>query len=104
MESKLVNIGTHSLCLYSIGPSRNPDAAKPAVLLMSGLACSNLGWAAVIRLLSPFVHVYSYDRSGYGSSEPTPLPPSAENIALELDLLIQNAGITQPLILVGHSW
>jgi pimeloyl-ACP methyl ester carboxylesterase len=104
MESKLVNIGTHSLCLYSIGPSPTPDVKKPAVLLMSGLACSNLGWAAVIRLLSPYVHIYSYDRSGYGSSEPSPLPPSAENIALELDLLVQNAGIKQPLILVGHSW
>lgn len=104
MESKLVHIGTHSLCLYSIGPTSNPDATKPAVLLMSGLACSNLGWAGVIRLLAPIVHIYSYDRSGYGSSEPSPLPPSAGNIALELDLLIQNAGIRQPLILVGHSW
>lgn len=104
MESKLVNIGTHSLCLYSIGPSPVPDIEKPAVLLMSGLACSNLGWAGVIRLLSPFVHIYSYDRSGYGLSEVSPLPPTAENIALELDLLIQKAGIKQPLILIGHSW
>ena len=104
MKSNFVNIGTHSLCLYSIGPSPQPDVRKPAVLLMSGLACSNLGWAAVIRLLSPLVHIYSYDRSGYGSSDTTPLPPSAENIALEMDLLIKNAGIKQPLILVGHSW
>ncbi|KAH6675758.1 Alpha/Beta hydrolase protein [Halenospora varia] len=104
LSSTLVNIGTHSLCLYSTGPTPHPDPETPAVLLMSGLACSNIGWAAVIRLLSPFAHVYSYDRSGYGSSEPSPLPPSAENIALELDLLIQNASIKQQLILVAHSW
>ncbi|KAI9649954.1 hypothetical protein NHQ30_002539 [Ciborinia camelliae] len=104
LPSTLINIGTHSLCLYSTGPTPAPDPETPAVLLMSGLACSNLGWAAVIRLLSPFVHIYSYDRSGYGSSELSPLPPSAENIALELDLLIQSAGIKQPLILVAHSW
>jgi pimeloyl-ACP methyl ester carboxylesterase len=104
MKSTMINIGTHSLCLYSIGPMPDPDVEKPAVLLMSGLACSNLGWAGVIRLLSPYAHIYSYDRAGYGSSEPTPLLPSAENIALELELLVQNAGIKQPLILVGHSW
>ncbi|RMZ69983.1 alpha beta hydrolase [Pyrenophora seminiperda CCB06] len=107
MESSLVNIGTHSLCLYSIGPSTSsPDSSldTPAVLLTSGLSCSNLGWAAVIRLLSPHVRIYSYDRSGYGSSESSPLAPSAENIALELDLLVQKAGIKQPLVLVGHSW
>ena len=104
MESRMIDIGTHSLCLYSIGPSPDLGSRQPAVLLMSGLACSNLGWAAVIRLLSSHIHVYSYDRSGYGSSEPSPLDPSAENIALELDLLIKKAGIRRPLILVGHSW
>ncbi|KAF7875071.1 hypothetical protein EAF04_002243 [Stromatinia cepivora] len=104
LPSTLVDIGTHSLCLYSTGPTPVPDPEKPAVLLMSGLACSNLGWAAVIRLFSPFVHIYSYDRPGYGSSESSPLLPSAENIAGELDLLIQNVGIKQPLILVAHSW
>jgi len=104
VSSTLVNIGTHSLCLYSTGPTPTPNSKTPAALLISGLACSNLGWSAVTRLLSPFVQVYSYDRSGYGSSEPSPLPPTAENIAKELDLLIQNAGVKQPLILVAHSW
>jgi pimeloyl-ACP methyl ester carboxylesterase len=101
--STLVSIGTHSLCLYSSGPSLT-NSTSPAVLLISGLASSNLGWSAVTRLLSPSIRTYSYDRSGYGSSETSPLPPTAENIAAELYLLLQNAKVESPLILVAHSW
>jgi pimeloyl-ACP methyl ester carboxylesterase len=101
--STLISIGSHSLCLYSCGPSVT-NFTSPAVLLISGLASSNLGWSAVTRLLSPSIRVYSYDRSGYGSSETSPLPPTAENIATELNLLLQNAKVEGPLILVAHSW
>lgn len=62
-------------------------------------------WAAVTRLLSPSLPIYSYDRSGYASSEPSPLPPTAETIAAELALLLVAAGLNRrPLIIVGHSW
>jgi pimeloyl-ACP methyl ester carboxylesterase len=50
------------------------------------------------------VQSYTYDRSGFGASEQSPLAPTAENIALELSHLIKNAPIKNPLILVGHSW
>jgi pimeloyl-ACP methyl ester carboxylesterase len=98
----LVNIGTHNLCLYNEGPE--PASPKsPVVLLVPGLGTSTLVWAAVRRLL-PSIRVYSYDRSGYRKSEHSPRPPTAENIALELSLLIQNARIENPLILVVASW
>ena len=100
--STFVNIGTHNLCLYTHGPS--PTSSKsPVVLLVPGLGTSTLVWAGVIRLL-PSIRVYSYDRSGYRKSEQSPLPPTAENIALELSILIQNAHIENPLILVVASW
>jgi pimeloyl-ACP methyl ester carboxylesterase len=99
----LVNIGTHSLCLYTHGPE--PASPKsPVILLIPGVATSTLVWAAVTRLLPPSLRVYSYDRSGYGKSESSPLAPSAENVVLELSLLLKNAHIENPLILVAHSW
>ncbi|KAF2876752.1 Alpha/Beta hydrolase protein [Massariosphaeria phaeospora] len=99
----LVNIGTHSLALYTHGPK--PASFKdPAVLFVSGVASSSHGWAAVIRLLPPSLRSYTYDRSGCGSSELSPLAPTAENIALELSRLIEHAPIENPLIIVGHSW
>jgi pimeloyl-ACP methyl ester carboxylesterase len=46
--------------------------------------------------------VCSYDRAGYGSSEPGPKPRTAERIAGELELLLRNARINGPIILC-HS-
>lgn len=102
-NSRLVNIGTHSLALYTHGPEPT-SSSDPVVLFISGVASDALNWQAVVRLLSPSLRSYTYDRSGYHNSETSPLAPSAENIALELSLLIENAPIPNPLILVGHSW
>ncbi|KAM0520645.1 hypothetical protein ACHAPE_003042 [Trichoderma viride] len=99
----LVNIGTHSLALYTHGPE--PGSSKdPVVLFVSGVASDALNWQAVVRLLTPSLRSYTYDRSNYRNSQSSPLEPSAENVALELSLLIEKAPIPNPLIIVGHSW
>lgn len=102
-NGRLVDIGTHNLALYSHGsfPSSPND---PVVLFISGVASDALVWQAVVRRLSSSVRTYTYDRSGYRNSEHSRLAPSAENIALELSLLLGKAPISSPLILVGHSW
>ncbi|KAF5856063.1 hypothetical protein ETB97_007961 [Aspergillus alliaceus] len=102
-NASLVNIGTHSLALYSHGPERS-SSKDPVVLFVSGVASSSLNWAAVVRLLPPSLRSYTYDRSGYRNSELSPREPTAENVALELSLLIEKAPIPNPLIIVGHSW
>ncbi|KAL4911135.1 hypothetical protein BDW74DRAFT_142482 [Aspergillus multicolor] len=101
--TRLVNIGTHSLALYTHGASPS-SPNEPVILFISGVASDALNWQAVVRLLGPSKRSYTYDRSGYNNSEPSPNAPTAENIALELSLLIKNAPICNPLILVGHSW
>ena len=101
-NGRLVNIGSHCLALYTHGPE--PSSSKePVVLFVSGVVSDALNWQAVVRLLLP-LRSYTYDRSGYRNSESSPLAPSAENIALELSLLIEKAPISNPVILVGHSW
>ncbi|EPE32438.1 alpha/beta-Hydrolase [Glarea lozoyensis ATCC 20868] len=98
----LVNIGTHSLALYAHGPS--PTPSQPVVFFINGIATSSLVWAGVLKLLPSTLRSYTYDRSGFSASNPSPLPPTPENIALELSRLMKNTPITNPLILVGHSW
>ncbi|KAL4861128.1 hypothetical protein BDV12DRAFT_208352 [Aspergillus spectabilis] len=102
-DGRLVNIGTHSLALYAHGPEPS-SSNEPVVLFISGIASDALNWQAVVRLLGSSVRSYTYDRSGYRNSESSPLVPSAGNLALELSRLIENAPISNPLILVGHSW
>ncbi|KAE8380309.1 Alpha/Beta hydrolase protein [Aspergillus bertholletiae] len=102
-NGRIVNIGTHSLALYTHGAE--PSSSKDLVILfISGVASDTLNWQPVVRLLGPSLRSYTYDRSGYNNSESSPLTSSAENVALELSLLIEKAFIANPLILVGHSW
>lgn len=103
-NGSLINIGTHNLALYTHGPEPS-SPNDPVALFISGIASDSLNWQAVVRQLSPLqLRSYTYDRSGYRNSSSSPLAPTAENIALELSLLIENAPIPNPLILVGHSW
>jgi pimeloyl-ACP methyl ester carboxylesterase len=74
------------------------------VVFVSGVASSSLNWAAVVRQLSSSMRCYTYDRAGYRHSDISPHPPTAQNIAQDLRHLVENAPITNPLILVGHSW
>ncbi|KAL1791751.1 hypothetical protein ACET3X_009502 [Alternaria dauci] len=95
--------GTHSLALYTHGPKPN-STQDPVVLFISGVASSSLNWAAVVRQLSPSIRCYTYDRAGFRHSDDSPHPPTAGNIARDLRYLVENVPITNPLILVGHSW
>lgn len=102
-NGRLVNIGSHSLALYTHGPEPS-SLNNPVVLFVSGVASDALNWQAVVRLLPPSLRSYTYDRSGYRNSESSPLAPTAENVALELSLLIEKSPLPNPLIIVGHSW
>ncbi len=60
------------------------------------------------RLVQPeiarFTRVCSYDRAGYGWSDPGPMPRTSTQIAKELHAVLQNAGEHPPYVLVGHSF
>ena len=45
----------------------------------------------------------SYDRAGYGWSDPGPLPRTSSRISAELEALLDRAGVRGPYVLVGHS-
>ncbi|OOF90605.1 hypothetical protein ASPCADRAFT_135061 [Aspergillus carbonarius ITEM 5010] len=103
-------INNHRMYLSASGPPRIPTTnpttppLPPAIILESGLGSSSSEWTVLQRLLSHFARVYSYDRAGYGQSEPSPLPPTARNRVLELSQLLDVAEIHPPYILVGQSY
>ena len=78
-------------------------ADKPTVILESAGGVAARGWAKVQPEVAKFARVCSYDRAGYGWSEPGPLPRTMEQEAQELKALLEAAGETGPYILVGHS-
>lgn len=76
----------------------------PVVVLEAGLPGSSLTWASVTPEVATFARVCAYDRAGFGWSESAPTPRTSSNIARELRLLLRNAGIEPPFVLVGHSF
>ena len=95
---KLVVAGKLRLKLYCSG------IGHPTVVLESGLADSLEEWVKVQPQIARFTRVCSYDRAGYGESDPAPMPRTSDRIAAELHAALISAGEKPPYLLVGHSF
>ena len=96
-RGRLVDVGGYKLDLNCTGQG------SPPVILETGLGMPSISWDQVQRQVDTFTHVCSYDRAGYGYSDPGPLPRTSQRIATELHALLEHAGVPPPYILVGHS-
>jgi len=76
----------------------------PTVILEAGLPASSLTWMSVFSEIAELTRVCTYDRPGYGWSQPTDSSRTAETIAQELRMLLQSSDIEPPYILTGHSF
>jgi pimeloyl-ACP methyl ester carboxylesterase len=95
---QLINVGSHQLHIYSIGEG------SPSVIFESGGASWSLDWNLVQSQAAKFTNVCSYDRAGFGWSDPGPTPRTSEQIVAELHTLLTRAEIKKPYILVGASF
>jgi len=97
-ESRLVDVGGHRLNIRCSGEG------APAVVLVSGLASDNHDWEPVERSVSETNLVCSYDRDGLGQSDVIEGIPTAQSATDSLYMLLSEAGVAGPLVLVGHSY
>lgn len=74
---------------------------SPTVILEAG--AGSLAWMSVFSEIAELTRVCTYDRPGYGWSEPASSPRTAEVIVQELKMLLQAAEIKPPYVLAGHS-
>ena len=82
---------------------RCTGAGAPTVLLESGWAASSTLWYKVQPLAARHQRVCSYDRAGYGFSDPGPMPRDGAAVTRDLSQALDAAGIKGPLVMVGHS-
>ena len=92
-----VDVGGYALHLSCVG------TGSPTVILEGGQGALGLIWGNVQPAIAASTRVCSYDRAGYGWSDPSPLPRTALASVGELHTLLQNAKIAPPYILVGHA-
>ncbi len=95
---ELIDIGTHRLHINCIG------TGSPTVIIDSGIGGFSLEWIKIQNRLADTLKVCSYDRAGYGWSDPGPRPRTTARISNELRLLLTAAKITGPYVFVGHSF
>ena len=94
---RLIEVDGHQRHLFCTGNG------TPTVILEEGAGGGSLNWTWIQRKVAATTHVCSYDRPGYGWSDPSDTPRDAETVARELDALLRSAGEQGPFIIVGHS-
>ena len=97
LPGQLVDIGSAKLHIHCTGEG------SPAVVLESGLPGSSLDWILVQPKVAQFTRVCSYDRAGFGWSEPGTAPRTSQQILRDLAALLTTANVPEPYVLVGHS-
>ncbi len=94
---KLVEVAGHHMHIHCAG------SGSPTVVIDAGNGSFSVEWTPIQKALQPTTRVCTYDRSGYGWSEPGPQPRGGAQVVSELHDLLQAAGEQGPYLLVGHS-
>jgi pimeloyl-ACP methyl ester carboxylesterase len=76
----------------------------PLVVFEAGMSAPAASWVHTQREISRRTRTVSYDRAGYGGSDPDPHDRTLERCVDDLAGLLDSLAETQPVVLVGHSW
>ena len=94
----MVDLGGHHLHVNCAGKG------TPLVVIENGFDEFSFDWAVVRGKVARFARVCTYDRAGYGWSDPGPAPRTFAQINLELHDALKILGEQGPIVLVGHSF
>lgn len=76
---------------------------SPTLILEAGLGNDSLIWSDVQGDLSKTLTVCSYDRAGLGWSQKDSALRDADHITKDLKILLDEANVPHPLVMIGHS-
>ncbi len=77
---------------------------SPTVVLEAGAESSSIYWWRIQDDVAKFTRVCSYDRAGYGWSEPVREQLFPQQVAGMLHDLLEKGGEQPPYLMVGHSF
>jgi pimeloyl-ACP methyl ester carboxylesterase len=94
---QMISVGSHRLQVHMEGKG------TPAVVIDAGLADQLGKMRPLQERIARVTRVITYNRAGYGKSEPGPLPRHSGREAEELKALLEKVSVPGPYVLVGHS-
>ncbi len=94
---QMISIGSHRLQIHMEGKG------TPSVVIDAGIADQLDKLRPLQERIARVTQVITYNRAGYGQSEPGPLPRHSGREAEELKTLLEKASVPGPYVLVGHS-
>lgn len=77
---------------------------KTVLVIETGIGGSFYDWYSIVEDLKEDFTVVLYHRYGYGNSQTPKTPRTTKNIVEELNCLLENIGIKDKFILMGHSF
>jgi len=93
----LINIGSHRLQMHLEGKG------TPTVVIEAGITDQMENWRPLQQRIARETFIVTYNRAGYGQSEPGPLSRHCGREAEELKALLEAASVPGPYVIVGHS-
>lgn len=96
-RGNLYDVGGRKMYLDCVGEG------QATVVFDSGLGGYSGDWSEVQADARKFARACSFDRAGFGLSDPGPLPRDSRSETADLHALLTKAGEHGPFVLVGHS-
>ena len=101
---RLVRVGSSTIYVFDVGPSRKDSTSRPTVLFESGIGATSQNWLNLQRAIAADYRAVSYERAGLGWSTGRSSMPTPKFLSPELHDLLEAAGIRGPYVIVAHSF
>lgn len=99
--SRFLKVNEKKIELLKIG---NKDRTGKTIIILTGMGCSFYDWYDVAQILGKSNKVILFHRPGLGLSEMSTVVRNTQAVVNELNDIILQLGLTEPVILVGHSY
>jgi pimeloyl-ACP methyl ester carboxylesterase len=98
-DGQMIDVGNREIHMNIKGTK----TSLPPVVIETGTGNWSYDWSNVQKELSKHTQVITYDRAGYGWSEPPANGFSIDTTINDLSKILESSNIETPVILVGHS-
>ncbi|WP_175428391.1 alpha/beta fold hydrolase [Bacillus solimangrovi] len=98
-DGEMIDVGNRELHVNIKGEKTN----LPPVVIETGFGSWSYDWSNIQKELSKHTEVITYDRAGYGWSDPHPNGYRIDTTIDDLSKVVDYSNVDTPVILVGHS-